>query len=343
MRHFLSDNSAAVHPEVMAALTRANHEHAAAYGDDAVTGRVLALFQRHFGEHARAQLVFGGTGANVVGLAAVMQPFEAIVCSANSHLWMDECGAPERFLGSKLIAVAPTSGKLRPEDIEPHLRCHTGVHGVRPKVVSITQATEWGTVYSVEETRALAEMAHDAGLLLHVDGARLANAAAHLDCSLRALTTDAGVDLLSFGGAKNGLMFGEAVVILAEGLAPDLDRCCKQAMQLASKMRFMAAQFEALLTGDLWLRNARRANAMAQRLAEALGTGVELAAPVQTNVLFARVRPEDVAPLQAERAFYMWDPADTTVRWMTAWDTEEADVDAFAAAVLARGGYSTSV
>jgi threonine aldolase len=341
MRHFLSDNSAAVHPEVMAALAAANLGHAAAYGEDAATGRVHELFRRHFGEAARTQLVFGGTGANVVGLASVIQPFEAVVCSANSHLWMDECGAPERFLGCKLIAVPPSDGKLTPTDVAPHLTCHTGVHGVRPRVLSITQATEWGTVYTAQETRALADLAHEHGLLLHVDGARLANAAAHLDTSLRALTTHVGVDLVSFGGAKNGMMFGEAVVLLTEGLGPDLDRCCKQAMQLASKMRFLAAQFEALLTGDLWLRNAAHANAMARRLASALQGRVDIAARVQTNVVFARIRPEDVAPLQARRSFYMWEPADTTVRWMTAWDTQPSDVDAFAEAILAR--YSTSV
>ena len=334
MRHFLSDNSAAVHPEVMAALHAANRDHAAAYGDDEITRRVHALFTRHFGDAARTQLVFGGTGANVVGLAAVIQPFEAVICSANSHLWMDECGAPERFLGCKLIAVPPVQGKLTPEAVAPHLRCHTGVHGVRPRVLSITQASEWGTVYTPAETRELAQLAHDAGLLLHVDGARLANAAAHLDVSLGALTTQAGVDLLSMGGAKNGLMYGEAVVILRDGLGPDLDRCAKQGMQLASKMRFVAAQFEALLAGDLWQRNARHANAMATRLARAVD--VDIAVPVQTNAVFARIDPSRLTDLQARRSFYLWEPADTTVRWMTAWDTQPDDVDAFAAAISAQ-------
>lgn len=333
MRHLHSDNSAAVHPEVMTALSSVNLGHALAYGDDEVTARATRAVQRHFGPQAKVQFVFGGTGANVVGLASVLQPYESIVCSANSHLWLDECAAPERFLGAKLVPVTPVYGKLTPEVLAPFLTCHTGVHGSRPRVVSITQATEWGTVYTVDEVRALAEQAHEAGMLLHVDGARLANAAVHLGVTLGEMTTDAGVDLLSFGGTKNGLMFGEAVVVLAEGLAPDLDRCCKQAMQLASKMRYVAAQFEALLATDLWHRNAAHANAMAGRLAEAVEDHVEIAVPVQSNAVFARIDPGTLTALQGRCGFYLWDPADTTVRWMTAWDTKPEDVDEFADAV----------
>ncbi|MDQ3758635.1 MAG: beta-eliminating lyase-related protein, partial [Actinomycetota bacterium] len=259
---FASDNHAPVHPDVLEAVAAANEGHAASYGGDPWTAQAEALFRRHLGEKARAFLVFNGSGANVACLDAALRPHEAVICTDTAHLNVDECGAPERITGTKLLTVATADGKLTPGDLA-RWDAHRGdEHSAQARLVSISQATELGTIYTPDEVAAIAERAHAMDLLLHVDGARLANAAAALDVPLAALTTDAGVDLLSFGGTKNGLMFGEAMVILRSELAPHAKFVRKQLLQLNSKMRFCAAQFEALLEGDLWRENARSANAM---------------------------------------------------------------------------------
>jgi threonine aldolase len=333
---FASDNHAGVHPEVMAALAAANEGHAGAYGADPWTARATQRFRDHFGPTARAFPVFNGTGANVLCLEALTQRWQAIVCARTAHLHVDECGAPERA-GRKLLVVDTPDGRLTPELVEPLLARIGDEHAVQPRVVSIAQSTELGTVYPPEAVAALADWAHAHGMLLHVDGARLCNAAAALDLPLRALTTDAGVDAVSFGGTKNGLMGAEAVVLLRDDADDGFKFLRKQAMQLASKLRYLSAQLDALLTGDLWLRSAAHANAMAHRLGAALAgvDGLEITQPVEANAVFAVLDPAATERLQQEWTFYVWDEATGEVRWMTAWDTSPEDVDAFAAAVRA--------
>lgn len=334
-RHFASDNYAGMHPEVLQALASANGGHEPSYGHGPWTERVEAIFRDHFGAETRSFLVFNGTGANVLGLQTVVQPHHAIICGEGAHLQMDECGAPERFTGCKLLLVPTPEGKLVPSDITSRLGGLGDEHRVQPRVVSITQSTEIGTVYSIAEIQALADTAHTHDLLLHMDGARIANAAVSLDCDLRQCTTDAGVDIVSFGGTKNGAMGVEAVLFL-NGLEPrDFCFIRKQAMQLGSKMRFLAAQFVALLGTDLWRRNAAHANRMAALLAERVRgiAGVTITQPVQANGVFAIVPPAHIPALQERAFFYVWNPATSEVRWMTAWDTTEEDVEQFAGAV----------
>jgi threonine aldolase len=334
-RGFASDNNAGVHPRVMEALGAANVGHAVAYGDDEYTGRAVRLFREHFGERAEVFFVFGGTGANVSALAAVTRPYHAVVCSENSHVNVDECGAVERLAGCKLLPLPPAGGKLRPEQIEPLLARRGDHHHSQPRVVSVAQATELGTVYAVEELKALAEFAHREGMLLHVDGARLANAAAHLGVPLRELTAGAGVDVLSFGGTKNGMMYGEAVVFFDPALAEDFRFVRKQSAQLPSKTRFIAAQFAALLEEDLWLRTAAHANLMARQLAEGLRgiPRVRLTQPVESNAVFAVMPPEIIARVREQFFFYVWDEQTSEVRLMCSYDTTTEDVRDLAAAV----------
>jgi threonine aldolase len=335
-RGFASDNAATVHPAVLAALARVNTGHAFGYGHDDWTRRVEALFSEQFGDGARAFLVFNGTAANVLSLRAACRPWQAVICADTSHLNVDECGAPESIAGVKLLTAGAEHGKLSGALVEGRIARVGDEHAVQPRVVSISQCTELGTIYTPGQTRALSELAHAHGMLLHMDGARLSNAAAALDLPLRALSTDAGVDILSFGGTKNGLLGAEAVVFLTVELADGFEYLRKQSLQLASKMRFLAAQFDALLTDELWLRSARQANAMAARLATALrdAPGVAITRPVETNAVFATVPAGACAALQERFAFYVWDTRTTEVRWMCSWDTTEEDVDGFAHAVL---------
>jgi threonine aldolase len=331
---FASDNHAGVHPEVIDAIAVANVGHAGAYGADPWTARAAERFREHFGATAHAFPVFNGTGANVLCLEALTRRWQAIVCASTAHLHVDECGAPERA-GRKLLVVDTPDGRLTPELVEPLLVRIGDEHAVQPRVVSIAQSTELGTVYPPEAIAALADWAHGHGMLLHVDGSRLCNAAAALDVPLRALTTDAGVDAVSFGGTKNGLMGAEAVVLLREDVAESFKYVRKQAMQLASKMRYLSVQLDALLTGDLWLRSAAHANAMAHRLGAALEDvdGVAITQPVEANAVFAVLDPAVTERLQHDWSFYVWDEATGEVRWMTAWDTQPEDVDAFVADV----------
>nr|WP_239161812.1 low specificity L-threonine aldolase [Acrocarpospora phusangensis] len=340
---FASDNYAGVHPEVMEAIALANGGHQISYGDDVYTEALQGIFQRHFGERAEAFPVFNGTAANVVSLRAMCAPWEAVVCAESAHINTDEGGAPEMVAGLKLLPVPTPDGKLTPGLIDRQAWGFGDVHRAQPKVVSISNATELGTLYTPDEIKAVCEHAHRLGLLVHLDGARLANAAAALDVPLRALTTDAGVDVISFGGTKIGLLLGEAVVVLNPDAASGLPYLRKTSMQLASKMRFVSVQFEALLAGDLWLRNARQANAMAQRLAAAVRgiDGVTVTRAVQANAVFAQLDPAAADRLRERYRFYTWNADTGEVRWMCAYDITAADVDAFAAAVaaeLAPGG-----
>ncbi|KMM46759.1 threonine aldolase [Cellulomonas sp. A375-1] len=330
-RDFASDNYAGAHPEVMAALVAANGGHQTSYGADAWTARLQEVVRGHFGEYAEAFPVFNGTGANVLSLQAVLPPWGAVICTSDAHIHTDENGAPERVAGIKLLPVPAPEGKLTPELLDREAWGFGDEHRAQPGVVSLTESTEVGTVYTPDEIRAVASHAHDLGLRVHVDGARLANAAAALGVPLRALTTDVGVDVVSLGGTKNGLLFAEAVVVLQPDAAPGMPYLRKMDMQLASKMRFLSAQLVALFEGDLWLRSAAHANAMAARLAEGLtGAGVELLHPAQANGVFAHLTPAVADELRRTWKFYDW--AHGTVRLMCAFDTTEQDVDNFLAA-----------
>jgi threonine aldolase len=332
---FNSDNYAPVLPEAMAAIAAVNEGHAPAYGNDEVTARVEARLREVFGPDAHGFLVFNGTGANVVALRSMLRPWEGAVVAESAHLNVDEGGAPEALAGIKLLTVPTPDGKLTPDLVTGKLVRIGDEHVVQPGVVSVTQSTELGTLYTPSELAALSEHAHANGMRLHIDGARLGNAAAALGVPLAAITTDIGADAVSFGGTKAGLMLGEAVVILRSELAPALPYLRKQSMQLASKMRYVAAQFEALLEGDVWARNAGHANAMAARLAAALEPleGVTLTQPVQANVVFATLPKAATEELQRDWGFYVWDERTGEVRWMCSWDTRPEDVDAFAAAI----------
>lgn len=338
-RGFASDNYAGAHPEVLEALGRANEGHAGSYGADPWTERLGGLLREHFGERARGFPVFNGTGANVLCLEVLTRSHEAVICTTDAHIHVDECGAPERIAGVKLLTVETAHGKLAVEDVGRWDARRGDEHHVQPRVVSITQSTELGTIYRPEEVAALAEAAHERGMYLHVDGARLANAAVALGLSLAELTTDAGVDAVSFGGTKNGLLFGEVAVFLGDADDELIPFARKQLMQLASKMRFVSAQFEALLgPGELWRRSAARANEMAARLGSGVETlaGVELVHPVEANGVFAHLpRPAIdrlLEELPGEHPFYVWDEAAGVVRWMCSWDTTTEDVDGLLAA-----------
>lgn len=342
-RTFASDNYAGVHPEILEALAAANHGHAIAYGDDDHTAELARVLEQHFGGPIEVAPVFNGTGANVTALQAMLPPWGAVICSAHAHIHTDEGAAPERVAGIKLLPVPTDNGKLTPELIDTEAFGWGFEHRAQPLVVSITQTTELGTLYSAEEIRAIADHVHAKGMLLHLDGARIANAAAALGQPLRAFTRDAGVDVVSFGGTKNGLMFGEAIVVLNPEAAAGLKYIRKFNMQLASKMRFISAQLVALMEGDLWLRSARHANAMAARLRETLeaaiadgrAPGLAFSQPTQANAIFATL-PAGVADMLREQVrFYDWDEAKNEVRWMCAFDTTEQDVDRFAELICA--------
>lgn len=335
VRGFASDNYSGVHPEILAALASANEGHQVAYGGDQYTVRLQEVMEQHFGPGIECFPVFNGTGANVLSLQSLLPRWGAVVCAATAHINMDENGAPERIGGIKLLQVSTPDGKLTPELIDREAWGWGDEHRAQPLAVSITQTTELGTCYTPEEVRAIADHVHAKGMKLHMDGARLANAAAHLDLPLRAFTRDAGVDILSFGGTKNGLLFGEVVVALNPDAAQGLVYLRKMNMQLASKMRFMSAQFIALLEGDLWLRSATHANAMATRLRAAVEgvAGVRPTQKTESNGVFVTLPPGVAARLRESFRFYDWDEATGEVRWMCSFDTTEQDIDAFAAAI----------
>ncbi|HEU0251560.1 MAG TPA: low specificity L-threonine aldolase, partial [Pyrinomonadaceae bacterium] len=324
-RSFASDNNAGIHPEMIEAINAANDGHVIAYGDDPFTARAEKLFQKHFGRDVVVFFVFGGTGANVLGLKAITKSHQAIVCAETAHVNVDECGAPENVTGCKLIALTTPDGKLRIDQIKPLLHAFGNEHHVQPRVISVSQATEMGTVYTKKELKELASFAHDNGMLLHVDGARIANAAVSLNTSLKDITADAGVDVLSFGGTKNGMMYGEAVVFFDKKLATDFKYIRKQGTHLPSKMRFISAQFEALLSNDLWRRCAGHANRMAQTLANELTKlpQIKLTQAVQSNGVFATIPSKYIPQLQKKYFFYVWNEEISEVRLMASFDTTE--------------------
>ena len=340
---FASDNYAGAHPEVLAALAGANTGHARAYGADQWTEQLQEVVKSHFGDQSSAYPVFNGTGGNVVALTSMLPRWGAVITSRYAHIHNDENAAPERVGGMKLLTVDAPDGKLTPAAIDEHAWGWGDQHRAQPLVVSITQSTELGTVYTPEEVRAIADHAHSLGMRLHMDGARLANAAAYLGLPLAAITTDAGVDVLSFGGTKNGLVFGEAVIVLDPAAVQGIDYIRKMTMQLASKMRFVSAQLIALLDDGLWLRSASHANAMASRLRSGLehliaaghAPGLAFTQETQANGIFAIVPAHAVEGLRDQFGFYDWNAARGEVRWMCSFDTTEGDVDAFVAGVRA--------
>ena len=335
VRGFASDNYSGVHPEILAALAAANGGHQVSYGEDQYTERLQEVLEQHFGAGIECFPVFNGTGANVLSLQSLLPRWGAVICASTAHINMDENGAPERIGGIKLLQVPTSDGKLTPALIDREAWGWGDEHRAQPLAVSITQTTELGTCYTPEEIRAIADHIHAKGMKLHMDGARLANAAAHLGVPLRTFTRDAGVDILSFGGTKNGLLFGEVVVALNPEAAHGLKFLRKMNMQLASKMRFISAQFIALLESGLWLRSAEHANAMASRLRAAVDSidGVEPTQATEPNGVFA-VLPAGVADrLRSSFKFYDWNEANREVRWMCSFDTTEEDIDSFVAAI----------
>ncbi|THG33877.1 low specificity L-threonine aldolase [Glaciibacter flavus] len=341
IRGFASDNYSGVHPEILEAIAAANGGHQVSYGEDVYTEKLQEVFAHHFGRGTQAFPVFNGTGANVTALQSMLPRWGAVVCSSTAHIHTDENGAPERVGGLKLLTVDTPDGKLTPELIARQAWGWGDEHRAQPLAVSITQSTELGTLYTADEVAAIADFAHDHGMKLHMDGARLSNAAAALALPFRAFTRDAGVDVVTFGGTKNGMMFGEAIVVLEPSASDGLPFLRKMNMQLASKMRFISAQLIALLEGDLWLRNAFNANAMAARLRAGIELGIEdgsmngvsFSQQTQANGIFA-ILPDGVADrLRADFRFYDWDAARNEVRWMCGFDTTPEDIDAFVAAI----------
>ncbi|QGY45443.1 aminotransferase class V-fold PLP-dependent enzyme [Maribellus comscasis] len=328
---FASDNNSGIHPAILKAIEDANIGHVVGYGDDQYTQKAIEKFKEKFGGETEVFFVFNGTGANVLGLSSVTQSFNSIICAETAHIQEDECGAPEKFTGCKLLPVNPVNGKLSPESIQHHLKGFDFEHHSQPKVISISQVTEMGTVYQPNEIVALADLAHKNNMFLHMDGARLANAAVALNMDFREFTKNCGVDILSFGGTKNGMMMGEAVLFFNPELIKYTKYIRKQSMQLYSKMRFAGAQFLAYFENDLWKQNAGHSNNMARLLKNELAKipEIKITQPVEANGVFAIVPPEIIAPLKERFFFYMWNDGMSEVRWMTSFDTTEEEIYEF--------------
>ena len=331
MRSFASDNNSGVHPLVMDAVIKANENHAVGYGDDPWTAAAVTKIKEIFGEKASPFFVFNGTGANSVALQAVTRSFNSILCAETAHINVDECGAPGRMTGCAIVTIPTPDGKLTPELIKPHLHNFGVCHHSQPKVVYISQVTELGTVYTIEEVKAIADLLHAHNMYLHMDGARLANACAFLNCSMKQVTVDAGVDVLSFGGTKNGMMMGEAVVAFSPDIAENLMYFRKQSAQLASKLRYLSAQFIPYLENNLWLENAMKANLAATKLADIMKQYPQICftQKIESNALFFTIPTEALRKLQEEYFFYMWNEEEKEARLVTSWDTTGEDIAGF--------------
>jgi threonine aldolase len=330
-RGFASDNNSGIHPEILSAISEANQGHAVGYGGDPLTELAVNRFKQEFGEQTDVYFVFNGTGANVLSLSTLTRSFHSVICADTAHIQTDECGAPEKFTGSKLLPVKTTKGKITPEEISKYLHGFDFEHHSQPGIISISQVTEMGTVYSLDEIKAITELAHQYGLFVHMDGARIANAAVSLNLPFKAFTVDAGIDVLSFGGTKNGMMMGEAVLFFNPELTKSTKYIRKQSMQLFSKMRFVSAQFLAYFSNDLWKQNATHANKMAKLLEKYVREipAIQLTQEVDANGIFAIVPREIIPQLQEKYFFYMWDEHRSEVRWMTSFDTQEEDIENF--------------
>lgn len=331
-RGFASDNNAGVHPDILTSIAEANSGHAIAYGDDEYTEKALIQFAKLFGDDIDTFFVLTGTGANVLGINNLGQSFNSVICPETAHINVDECGAPGKFTGMQLLSVKTTDGKLTIDNIKQHMHGFGFEHHSQPGIISITQPTEVGTVYSVDEVKQLADYAHKNNMFLQMDGARISNAVASLNIPIKEFTKDAGVDVLSFGGTKNGMMYGEAVVFFNKELSDNFRYFRKQGMQLASKMRYISAQFNAFFKDDLWIKCATHANDMAQLLHDKIKDipNIKITQKVQANGVFAIMPGELIPKLQDEYFFYMWDEHTNEVRWMCSFDTTEEDVNEFA-------------
>ncbi|MBE0676409.1 MAG: low specificity L-threonine aldolase [Bacteroidales bacterium] len=331
-RGFASDNNAGIHPLVLQEMSRVNIGHTIGYGNDPYTDEAIGLFRKQLGDQSDVFFVFTGTGANVLGISAVTRSYNSVITAFTAHIEQDECGAPEKFSGCKLLTVDTPDGKLTPAILGKHMHGFDFEHHSQPRVISISQATEMGTVYTPDEVRSLADFAHSRNMLLHMDGARISNAAVSLNLPFRSFTTDAGVDILSFGGTKNGMMVGEAVCFLRPGLAADFKYIRKQGMQLASKMRFISAQFIAWFRNDLWKELATHSNEMALKLYNEIKNikGITVTQPVQSNGIFVMLPEEVATELRRHFFFYPWNEETSEYRWMTSWDTSEDDIKSFA-------------
>lgn len=329
MRSFASDNNSGVHPLVLDAVIKANDNHAVAYGGDPWTEKATAIIKEMFGSNAEPFFVFNGTGANSVALQSITQPFNSILCATTAHINVDECGAPGRLSGCALVPIETPDGKLTPESIKPHLRNFGSCHHSQPKAAYISQATELGTIYTIDEVKAIAGLLHSHGMYLHMDGARLANACVALGCSMKEVTADAGVDVLSFGGTKNGMMMGEAVISFHPEITANLPYIRKQSAQLASKLRYMSAQYIPYLENDLWRTNAEHANYCAKRLAEVLSElpQIRITQKVESNQIFFTLPDEPLKKLSEKYFFYIWDENINEVRFVTSWDTTLEDIE----------------
>jgi len=334
-RGFASDNNSGVHPAIMQAMNEVNDGHMTGYGNDPVSRKAINLFKREFGDDTDVYFAFNGTGANVISIASLTNSFNAVLCAETAHIQVDECGAPEKLTGCKLIPVKTREGKIYPDEIKKHLHGFGFEHHAQPGIISISQVTELGTLYTIDEIKAITKLAHEHGLFVHMDGARLANAAAALNLPFKALTRDAGIDVLSFGGTKNGMMIGEAVVFFNPAQARFTKYIRKQSMQLYSKMRFISAQFLAYFENDLWKANALHANKMASLLEREVSKipGISLTQKTQANGVFAIIPADIISKLQEQYFFYVWDESRSEVRWMTSFDTTEEDIFGFVKAL----------
>jgi threonine aldolase len=330
-RGFASDNNSGIHPDILKSIERANSGHVVAYGDDIYTSQAIIKVKEHFGEEIEVFFVLTGTGANVLGLTASTNTYNSVICAETAHINVDECGAPENFSGCKIIPVETPDGKINIDSVKRHIRDFGFEHYSQPRVISISQPTELGTVYSVNEITQLADYAHKYNMLLHMDGARLSNAAVSLGTGFKDITGNAGVDVLSFGGTKNGMLFGESIIFFKRNLAEYFKYIRKQGMQLASKMRFISSQFETYLSDDLWKKNAEHANNMAQMLYREVSEipQIKITQKVQSNAVFAVLPGKYIKKLQEEYFFYVWDEEKSEVRWMTSFDTTEQDIYGF--------------
>lgn len=336
MKSFASDNYSGIHPDILHAIQQANVDHMGSYGNDAHTEKAIATFKEHFGKDLEVFFVYNGTGANVLGLSAMTKSFHSIICPELAHINVDESTAPEKFLGCKIIGVPAPDGKLTPEAVEERIIRLQDQHHPQAKVISISQTTEYATVYTIEEIKALSALAKKHKMYLHMDGSRISNAAVSLNKGFKEFTRDAGVDVLSFGGTKNGMMIGEAIVFFNTALAADFKYQRKQGMQLHSKMRFISAQFDALLSNDLWKRNATHSNAMATLLEKKLKAipAVRITQRVQANGVFAILPPAIIEKVQEEVFFYVWNDKTSECRFMCSFDTTEEDVNKLTNAIL---------
>ncbi|MCD4817062.1 MAG: low specificity L-threonine aldolase [Candidatus Cloacimonetes bacterium] len=330
-RGFASDNNSGVHPKILKRFEEINNGHTIGYGDDIYTQEAIEIIKKNFGQQTEVFFVYNGTAANTLALKAITHSYNSIICAETSHMNVDECGAPEKFTGCKLLSLSTDNGKLTIEKIKYHLHDFGFEHHAQPKVISITQTTELGTVYTIKEIKKITSYAHKNGLLVHMDGARLYNAAVSLNVSLQEITSDAGIDVLSFGSTKNGGMFGEAILFFDKKLAENFKYYRKQGMQLHSKMRYLSSQFAVMLTDELWRKNAAHANKMAKVLYEKVKKIPEITVTqkVETNGIFAIIPEDIIEKLQSEYFFYIWDEAKSEVRWMTSFDTTENDIANF--------------